>query len=214
LICKYKAVANYEQLRSYNLFTYFFPAVDQELDNNNELLERFIILAMGNTDKRINNEQHITPAFLFAAMLWYPLQKHIQQININNQLSPQDAFFAALSEIMPEQQRSISIPKRFQAMMKDIWILQDKLTRREGKRAFKTFEHPKFRAGYDFLLLRAEIENTPELNELAKWWTDFQDVSNDAKIQMIKGIKTSHSNKRRSPKKRRKPAMNNSSNTD
>jgi len=139
-------------------------------------------------------------------MLWYPLQRYIQQININNQLAPQDAFFAALSEVMPEQQRSIAIPKRFQGVMKDIWILQDKLARREGKRAFKSFEHPKFRAGYDFLLLRAEIEKTPELVELAKWWTDFQDVSNDARIQMIKSIRTSTGSKRRSPRKRRKPA--------
>lgn len=208
-----KAVANYEQLRSYNLFTYFFPAVDQELNKNNQLLERFILLAMENTDKRLNNDQRVTPAFLFAAMLWYPLQKYIQQVNTNNQLAPQDAFFAALSEIMPEQQRSIAIPKRFQGVMKDIWILQDKLARREGKRAFKSFEHPKFRAGYDFLLLRAEIENTPELIELAKWWTDFQTVSNDARMQMIKGIKSSPVSKRRTPKKRKKPteSTNNSS---
>ena len=116
---------------------------------------------------------------------------------------------------MPEQQRSIAIPKRFQGVMKDIWILQDKLARREGKRAFKTFEHPKFRAGYDFLLLRAEIENTPDLIELAQWWTDFQTVSNDARVQMIKGIKSSPGSKRRPPKKRRKPTKSsNDSSTD
>ncbi|MEY8198744.1 MAG: polynucleotide adenylyltransferase PcnB, partial [Colwellia sp.] len=79
--------------------------------------------------------------------------------------------------------------------------------RREGKRAFKTLEHPKFRAGYDFLLLRAQIEATPELNELAHWWTDFQEVSNDARIQMIKGVKLPQGAKRRpAKKKRRKPA--------
>jgi poly(A) polymerase len=203
-----KAVANYEQLRKFHLFKFFFPVVDQALNNNDELLERFIIQAMTNTDSRINNDQRVTPAFLFAAMLWYSLQKYIKQINTNTQLAPQDAFFAALSEIMPEQQRSIAIPKRFQAVMKDIWILQEKLERREGKKAFKTFEHPKFRAGYDFLLLRSEIEtDNPYLAELAKWWTDFQDVSNDAQVQMIKGIKVSPGNKRRSPRKRRKPAV-------
>lgn len=164
------------------------------------------MLAMENTDKRINNDQRVTPAFLFAAMLWYPLQKHIQQIKVTTQLTPQDLFFAALNEIMPEQQRSIAIPKRFQAVIKDIWILQDKLGRREGKRAFKTLEHPKFRAGYDFLLLRAQIEATPELNELAHWWTDFQEVSNEARIQMIKGVKLPQGSKRRPAKKRRKPA--------
>ena len=204
-----KAVANYKQLRKYHLFQFFFPAVDQALNSDSDTtqkLERFILQAMTNTDKRINNKQRVTPAFLFAAMLWYSLQHYIKQINANRQLSPQDAFFAALSEIMPEQQRSIAIPKRFQSVMKDIWILQEKLERREGKKAFKTFEHPKFRAGYDFLLLRAEIEtDTPHLTELAKWWTDFQNVSPDAQEQMIKGVKSFPKSKRRTPRKRRKP---------
>ncbi len=196
----------------------FSPAVAQNLPklnatkknepNGDELLERFIIQAMTNTDKRINNKQRVTPAFLFAAMLWYPLQHYIKQINLHNQMSPQDAFFAALSEIMPEQQRSISIPKRFQSVMKDIWILQEKLVRREGKKAFKTFEHPKFRAGYDFLLLRAQIETeNTQLAELAKWWTDFQDISHDAQQQMVKGVKSVPGSKRRTPRKRRKTTI-------
>lgn len=206
-----KAVANYEQLRKYQLFKFFFPAVDQALNNqsdgNNQRLERFIIQAMTNTDQRINNDQRVTPAFLFAAMLWYLLQHYIKQINAQRQLSPQDAFFAAVSEIMPEQQRSIAIPKRFQGVMKDIWILQEKLERREGKKAFKTFEHPKFRAGYDFLLLRADVETeNHSLAELAKWWTDFQNVSSDAKQQMVKSIKNPSGTKRRPAKKRRKPS--------
>ncbi len=205
-----KAAANYKLLREYQLFEFFFPAVEQALKSHsqghNELLERFIMQAMTNTDNRINNEQRVTPAFLFAAMLWYPLQNYIEQINASSQLSPQDVFFAALSEIMPEQQRSIAIPKRFQSVMKDIWILQEKLARREGKKAFKTFEHPKFRAGYDFLLLRSEIEtDNTDLAELAQWWTDFQEVSNEAQQQMIKGIKSSPNTKRRIPRKRRKP---------
>lgn len=200
-----KAIANFELLREYDLFQYFFPAVDQALNQNDELLERFILLAMQNTDKRINNDQRVTPAFLFAAMLWYPLQKHIQQLNETAHLAPQDAFFAALNEVMPEQQRSISIPKRFQGVMKDIWILQDKLARRDGKRAFTAFEHPKFRAGYDFLLLRAEIEQTPALVELAQWWTDFQNVSAEARLQMVKAVKSVGSH-RRNPRKRRKSA--------
>jgi poly(A) polymerase len=201
-----KAFANFELLRQYDLFQYFFPAVDQALNQHDELLEQFILLAMRNTDKRINNDQRVTPAFLFAAMLWYPLQKYIQQLNVSTQLPPQDAFFAALSEIMPEQQRSISIPKRFQGVMKDIWILQDKLSRRDGKRAFTAFEHPKFRAGYDFLLLRAEIEQTPSLLELAKWWTDFQNVSPETRLQMVKAIKSTNGNRRPTRKRRKSPA--------
>jgi len=206
-----KAEENFEQLREYGLFKYFFPLVDQVLEQGSEpYLLPFIKQALQNTDSRINNEQRVTPAFLFAAMLWYPLQKHIRQLNETVQLTPQDAFFSAMGEIMSEQQRSIAIPKRFQGVMKDILILQDKLSRREGKKAYKAFEHPKFRAGYDFLILRAEIESnsTSEptaLQALAKWWTDFQNTSPDTRAQMIKTATSSRSGAKRSPRRKRKP---------
>lgn len=208
-----KALENFQQLRDYSLFQYFFPAVDQQLNQQSQAyLADFICLAMKNTDHRVNNDQRVTPAFLFAAMLWYPMQEQIQRLNSETQLTPQDAFFAALSEIMSEQQRSIAIPKRFQAVMKDIWILQDKLSRREGKRAFKTLEHPKFRAGYDFLLLRAEIEGANSQNneqhtalqELAKWWGDFQHSNAETQQVMVKSIGQARSGARRT-RKRRKP---------
>ena len=120
---------------------------------------------------------------------------------------------------MSEQQRSIAIPKRFQAVMKDIWILQEKLARRDGKRAYKALEHPKFRAGYDFLLLRAEIEGAtnknPEeaaaLQELAKWWGDFQACNIDTQQVMIKSITSNKSGPRRTTRKRRKPRVQHAS---
>nr|WP_281253017.1 polynucleotide adenylyltransferase PcnB [Pseudocolwellia agarivorans] len=217
-----KAEANFELLREYNLFQYFFPLVDQILKQDAEpYLYPFIKKALKNTDTRVNNDQRVTPAFLFAAMLWYPLQKQMKQLNETAQLTPQDAFFAAMSEIMAEQQRSIAIPKRFQAVMKDILILQDKLSRREGKKAYKTFEHPKFRAGYDFLLLRAEIEsanvdksNGPSaLEELAKWWTDFQMTPHETRELMIKSVIHNRSTARRSPRKKRKPRIKTTENS-
>lgn len=208
-----KAEANFDLLREYGLFRHFFPLVDQMLDQSDNIhLLPFIKQALNNTDKRVNNDQRVTPAFLFAAMLWYPLQDQMTQLKKTAHLTPQDAFFGAMGEIMSEQQRSIAIPKRFQAVMKDILILQDKLSKREGKKAHKSFEHPKFRAGYDFLLLRAEIETASlpngevsPLNELAKWWTDFQDAPFETKEQMIKSAMASRAPARRAPKKRRKP---------
>ena len=222
-----KAIANFDLLREYGLFKYFFPAVDHMLEQDNTQtnseMSNFINLGMANTDKRIDNDQRVTPAFLFAVLHWHPLQTHIKRLNATAQLSVQDAFFSALNEIMSEQQRSIAIPKRFQAVMKDIWILQDKLVRREGKRAYKTFEHPKFRAGYDFLLLRAQIEqelgdqNTQvhenSLQELAKWWTDFQSVNPETQAQMIKSVTSNRTGARRSTKQRRKPKASAISNT-
>lgn len=215
-----KALENFQQLRDYSLFQYFFPAVDQQLNQESQpYLVDFITLAMKNTDHRVNNDLRVTPAFLFAAMLWYPMQAQIKRLNRETQLTPQDAFFGALHEVMSEQQRSIAIPKRFQAVMKDIWILQDKLSRRDGKRAFKALEHPKFRAGYDFLLLRAEIEGAAGGNseqgaalvELAKWWGDFQECNADTQQVMIKSVAPTRNGPRRSARKRRKPRVQNSS---
>jgi len=215
-----KAVENFDLLRNYSLFQYFFPAVDQQLNQKSQVyLANFIALAMKNTDYRVNNDQRVTPAFLFAAMLWYPMQEHIQRLNRETKLTPQDAFFGALSEVMSEQQRSIAIPKRFQAVMKDIWILQEKLARRDGKRAFKALEHPKFRAGYDFLLLRAEIETAADnhteqgssLQELAKWWGDFQESNAETQQVMVKSIVPNKNGPRRSTRKRRKPRVESSS---
>ncbi len=201
-----KALANYQQLNHYQLFSYFFPAVEQAVRNQDSpFIANFIEQALNNTDSRINENKRVTPAFLFAALLWYPLEKQVKQLRQQTQLTPQDAFFNALSEIMSEQQRSIAIPKRFQAVMKDIWILQDKLSKRDGKKAFKTFEHPKFRAGYDFLLLRSQVENDEQLISLAKWWSDFQETSFDTQQQMVKSV--GRTTTRRTPRKRRKPRI-------
>lgn len=207
-----KALDNFVQLNEYALYRYFFPLVSQHIESNDlPYMADFISQALSNTDERINNDKRVTPAFLFAAFLWYPLQNKVQRIKEQNQLTPQDAFFAGLGEVMSEQQRSIAIPKRFQAVMKDIWILQDKFTRREGKRAFKTLEHPKFRAGYDFLLLRASTESSDsesQLSSLAQWWTDFQHASPDTQQQMIKSVGRGGNSARRSPRKRRRPRNN------
>lgn len=200
-----KAVANFEQLQHYGLLQYLLPSTVRLLNGNENINENnhirdFILLALKNTDSRIINEQRVTPAFLFAALLWYPLQEAKARIKAGTQLTPQDTFFAAYNEIMSEQQGSIAIPKRFQLIIKDIWILQEKFEKRDAKRAYKTLEHVKFRAGFDFLLLRSEIEKN-ELVELAKWWQDFQSVNNETQKQMLK--QTSIKPAKRGPRKRR-----------
>jgi len=202
-----KATENFAQLRHYNLFEHFFPIVERTLNDESEpYLSALVAKALFNTDDRINRDKRVTPAFLFAVMLWYPLQTLAKRLREDTQLTPQDAFFAAYSEIMSEQQQSIAIPKRFQAVIKDIWMLQDKLSKREGKRAFKTLEHPKFRAGYDFLLLLAEVEQQNErskLSELAKWWTDFQSSNFDTQQLMVKSVGKSGAPRRSTRKRRR-----------
>ena len=79
-----------------------------------------------------------------------------------------------MNDVLDEACRSLAIPKRLTSLTRDIWQLQLRMSRRQGKRAWKLMEHPKFRAAYDLLALRAEVENNAELQRLAKWWGEFQ----------------------------------------
>ncbi|KGJ99209.1 polynucleotide adenylyltransferase PcnB [Thalassotalea sp. ND16A] len=198
-----KAQVNFHRLADYDLLQYFFPHISQSVKTEpNGNAVKFVDRVLFNTDKRINEGKRVTPAFLLAAVIWYKLEQSYSALMANSDIAFQDAFFAAMNEIMGEQQRCIAIPKRFQQPMKDIWFLQQKLMRREGARAFKVLEHPRFRAGYDFLLLRGEIEGG-ELAELATWWTNFQEAPADTQQQMVKSFKGSRTTRRRSPRKRK-----------
>ena len=201
-----KAEQNFDMLSEYNLLQFFFPHIAPKWKHEEDSVAvKFIRKVLVNTDKRINQGKTVTPAFLLAAVIWHPIEAQIKVLMRQQNMPYQDAFFAAMYEVMGEQQRCIAIPKRFQLPMKDIWFLQQKLGQREPKKAYKTLEHPRFRAGYDFLLLRSEVEQQ-EYEELATWWTHFQSASPDTQQQMLKNFKPARTRRRRNPRKRKKTA--------
>ena len=162
-------------LCEYQLFQPMFPLISRGFTPEGDShMERMITLVLKNTDQRIHNDMRVNPAFLFAAMLWYPLLEQAQKLAQEGGLVYFDAFSLALNDTLDEQCRSLAIPKRLTTLMRDIWQLQLRLSRRQGKRAFKLMEHPKFRAAYDLLALRAEVENNAELKRLTQWWGEFQ----------------------------------------
>ncbi len=197
---------NFLLLREYQLLSYLFPTLSHlnsepttfANGHNIELL----LLALQSTDSRIQHNQKVTPAFLLAAFLWYPLQEQLKIVKENSDLTPQDTFFAAIGEVMSIQQQRIATPRHFQTTIKDILILQDKLLKRDKKRAYITLAHPKFRAAYDFLLLRAKVEGE-STQALANWWTDFQQAPAETQAVMIQSIPKGKT--ARSLRKRRKP---------
>lgn len=200
-----KSEANFHLLHEYNLLEFLFPHISQfykDAPTGNAV--KFVEQVLKNTDQRINKGMRVTPAFLLAAVLWYSLEQQVEELLDSGSMTPQDAFFSAMSDIMAEQQRCIAIPKRFQMPMKDIFDLQYKLTRREGLKAFKMLENSRFRAGYDFLLIRGRIEGG-EVEELATWWTHFQDASPETQQQMVKSFKGPRTSRRRTTRRRRKP---------
>ena len=124
----------------------------------------------------------MTPAFLFAALLWAPVQQR-QAILEAEGMPPIPALQAASQQVVSRQLQHISIPKRFSLPMRDIWDLQQRLPLRRGKRVFQTREHPRFRAAYDFLLLREGAgEIAPGLGD---WWTAFQQADEHEQRRLL-----------------------------
>ncbi|MCC5884070.1 MAG: polynucleotide adenylyltransferase PcnB [Halomonas sp.] len=164
-------VETFRLLRRYGLFAMLFPETDEAMAGQ-PWAESLIEHALASTDTRIHEERPVTPAFLFAALLWAPVQRRQAALE-EEDLPPIPALQLASQQVLARQLQHISIPKRFSMPMRDIWDLQQRLPQRRGKRAQQNREHPRFRAAYDFLLLReASGEIEPGLGE---WWTAYQE---------------------------------------
>ncbi|WP_231617168.1 polynucleotide adenylyltransferase PcnB [Erwinia sorbitola] len=167
--------STYLKLREYQLFQPLFPIITRYFtEQGDSNMERMILQVLKNTDNRIHNQMRVNPAFLFAAIFWYPQLEAAQKIAQESGLAYYDAFALSMNDVLDEACRSLAIPKRITTLVRDIWTLQLRLSRRHGKRAWKLMEHPKFRAAYDLLALRAEVENNHELQRLTTWWSEFQ----------------------------------------
>ena len=193
-------------LHEYGLIEPLFPQLAPFLKDENSREMQFVRRVLANTDERINSNQRVTPAFLYAALLWYPLEEQSQRLQSESGLNAFDAFNIASGEVISRQIQRIMIPKRFSTVIRDIWILQQRLPKRFGRRAFQLLTHPKFRAGYDFLLVRGQIEGG-DLLELAQWWTHFQHADNGKQKGMLNALRKSEGGAKGPPRKRkRKPA--------
>lgn len=153
-----------------------------------------INFALKNTDKRIRQNKSINPAFLWAVFLWPTLQAQ-QNLLIEQKYPPMAAMYEAAQQVFSIQCRLTSIPKRLQIIIKEIWELQLRLPQLKSKQVIKTLSHKRFRAGYDFLLLREQAGEN--LNDLGKFWTDAQ------KDPSYTQYSTAEINQR--PAKRRRP---------
>lgn len=198
-------VETFKQMQRLHLFGELFPLVQPLLVNEQGREYRFITKVLENTDNRINTGMRVTPAFFYAAVLWYVVEERCQQHVFEGGFSHHDAFHLAMNDVLLQQASRIAIPKRFSAVMRDIWLLQHRLPKRFGKRAYQLLEHPKFRAAYDFLLVRAEVEGG-EIAELAQWWTAFYDADPGKRKHMLSDLRAkSGAPTKRKRSKRRKP---------
>lgn len=191
------ALEAFEKLRHYGLFGQLFPDTDACLAREVQSFPiTFVSRGLTNTDRRLQEDRPVTAFFLFAILLWEPVRRRYEQL-VGAGKAENDAIFQAAEEICARQHLRVSIPKRFSLPMREIWYLQPRLAQREGKRPHRLLTHPRFRAAYDFLVLRADSgEADPEL---AAWWTRFQEASGQERASMTDG-----SAKRRRPRRRRR----------
>ena len=193
----------YHLMREYNLFQQLFPTISEFFtEDYSSNTEQMLDLVLDATDQRIEEGKRINPAFMFAAMLWYPLQAKAEWLMEKRDLSYYDAIMEASNHVLDEQVRTIAIPRRHTATIREIWQLQLRMPRRNGKRAFRLMELNKFRAGFDFLEMRGEIEGG-ETAALAKWWNTFQSAGRNMRQAMVADV-DGGSPSSGAPKKRRR----------
>mgnify|MGYP000017327189 FL=1 len=205
------AEAAYARLQEYNLFEPLFPQTQKALESEqSELVETLLLNALRNTDRRLAQRKSVTPAFLFAALLWYPVQQRMQQLMKEQKMPPLPALHEAANQVLSQQVKSTAIPRRFSTPIREIWEMQIRLPRRDGKRAERLMEQPRFRAAYDLLLLR---ENSGEdLGGLSRWWTEYQSANEDKRGRMSRETGNGQKPRRR---RRKKPSNKpNGSTTD
>ena len=179
-----KALKNFNKLDSFGILKYLINT-DNHVENSFGL--RFQHAALINTDNRLNASKSVTPGFLIAALLWPRLidaSKEKGSLNLRK-------FFRSMDRIIREQQVLTAVPRKFHGYIKDIWSLQLKLETRLGHQPYKILNHPRFRAAYDFLLLREEAARDHQ--GMGDWWTQFQKVNRPGKIELLKSLRESRS---------------------
>jgi poly(A) polymerase len=202
------ALQTFEMLRHYGLFQILFPAVERSLSVEEQGFPRlFLVRALENSDSRVAEGKTVTAYFLFAAFLWDAVKTYAEE-QIEKGVPENIAFQAAANELIAEQVKRISLPRQITLAMREVWSLQPRFERRRGSKPYRLLNHPRFRAAYDFLLLRIETEGVdPELGE---WWTQFQAAGESEQKKMTQPAQKSN----RKPLKRRRPRPNKPGNAD
>jgi len=171
----------FELMAEYGLFQQLFPLTAVQRENGRWCTNPILDTAFANTDHRVRTGKPVTPGFLFAALLWQPLQRHVDQLNSEG-LHGMDAVYEAMEAVLAEQVTRVAVPRRYTMISRDIWLMQPRFRRMRGRRVLRFIGERRFRAAYDFLLLRVLLE--PDLQPIAEWWTKIQEAPLEVQEQM------------------------------
>lgn len=174
------SVACITRLRAEGLHRGLLPLLDVILEQ--PAGERFVMLALSRTDERVQSGRHIAPSFLFATLLWHEvLAQWNARLARGETKIP--ALHSAIDEVLDAQTEKLAIQRRYTSDMREIWALQPRFERRTGKSPWSLVEHLRFRAGYDFLMLRAAADEITR--ELPDWWGRFASADDDDRAELI-----------------------------
>ena len=191
------------QLRDEGLHHGLLPLLDVILEQ--PMGEKFVMLSLANTDERVRRGKGTSPGFLFATLLWHEVLAHWEKLKAKGEPKI-PALYTAMDTVLDVQGEKLAITRRIAGDIKDIWALQPRFEQRAGKRPYALLEQPRFRAGYDFLVLRAQAGEIDM--EIADWWTRFQNVDGEKRAAMLLPEQAGDKKKRR---RRKKPANSASS---
>ncbi len=192
------ALRAYQLLRHYDLFGYLFPALEKYLNQDpSEVMLDFIEQALVNTDERVRQDKPVSPAFIFAALLWPLVHQRAIQLQ-SEQISTIPALHNAGSEIFQRQVQTIAVPRRFSQIAKNIWSMQPRFSNTRGQQPLRLLNHPNFRAGYDFFCIQSMVGLAT--HQLCQWWTRFQEEQEQAAPEQKKARRGGHR-----PRRRRRP---------
>jgi poly(A) polymerase len=198
------AVTCLDLLRKYGLLKYLFAQTSQALDDDPQgIFSAFLREALHSTDVRVHEDKPITPAFLFSAMLWRPMMRQYERdVQAGQEVAA--AMHEAMSDVLHKQCMTVSIPRRFSMVVREIWSLQHRFAYRHGKRVQILLQHHKFRAAYDFMCLRSRAGELTD--DSCAWWTALQVAPPDVQEKMLQQPADSAEKKPRKRRRRKKPA--------
>jgi poly(A) polymerase len=193
------ASACLRQLRDVGLHKGLLPLLDVILEQ--PLGERFVTLALAQTDERVRTDRPVSPAFLFAALLWHEVLAAWKVRQARGE-RPIPALESAMDEVLETQGGKLAITRKLTATMREVWTMQPRFEMRSGSRAYRLLEAPRFRMAYDFLALRAASGEVP--GELEAWWRTFQDADAETRTAML--LPDTEPRKRRRRRRKKPPA--------
>ncbi|WP_420993538.1 polynucleotide adenylyltransferase PcnB [Cupriavidus sp. 30B13] len=178
------AWASLQELRKAGLHRGLLPLLDVAIEQ--PMGQRFVQLALDNTDQRVQVGKPVSPGFLFAALLWHHVLQRWTALREQGEHAIA-ALNTAMDDVLERQTGQLAIQRRFVTDMRDIWGMQPRFEKRVGRMPFRLIESPRFRAGFDFLQLRSDSGEQPA--ELARWWQDFQNADGEGREALIDAVR-------------------------